>query len=176
MSEVDAAVTTTIADDTSAPVQDGSFESFLQTRRASLQKKESFEVPVPGFDGRVIGVYHPLSLKESLTIGQRHENASTYDMALYISADTLITSCERIYGIGEDGSTAELGRWGVSLAKKFGIDDPNVDTARKALLAIFQGSEDLMVEHCAAVVEQAKAGTTKADEQLAGESVAATDS
>lgn len=175
MSDTDATpnVTTTHTD-ASTPVSDGSLQSFLQNRRASLQKRESFEVPVPGYDGRVIGVYHPLSLKENLIIGERHDNKPTYEQALYISADTLVSSCERVYAIGEDGTTAELGRWGVELAKKFGIDDANVTTARQAILAIFQGSETLLVEHCAAVNEASKGINPKIDDELSGESEAVT--
>jgi hypothetical protein len=159
----------------STPVQaSSSLKSQLQARRASLQKRDTFDVPVSGFDN-LYGEYRPLSLKENITIGERHEDKDTYDQVVYITADSLVTGCVRLFSKDDDGAEVDMGRWGVPFAKEyFDIDDPNIDTARKAILTIFSGLEEFLLEHGVKYKEQSKAVSEKVDEKLAGESEAVT--
>jgi hypothetical protein len=139
-----------------------------------LQKRDAFELPVDGFDN-LFGEYRPLALKENIAIGERHQNQETYDQVLYTAADSLVTACVRLFSKDEDGNEVDMGRWGVAFAKEyFGIDDPNINTARKALLAIYSGMEEFLVVHAAAYKEGGKPVNEKVDEELAGESEAVT--
>jgi hypothetical protein len=152
-----------------------SLESWLQNRRAQLQEKHEHELAVPGFEGRVIGVYHTPAYAELRAIGRRNEQLKLDESTqeLYGFADLIINACDRVYAVGTDGTHAELGRWGVDLAKKFGVTNPSVDTARKAVLAIFDGHETNLAQHAAELVEAMQSTNEETDEQLAGESEAA---
>jgi hypothetical protein len=152
-----------------------SLESWLQNRRAQLQEKHEHDLAVPGFEGRLFGVYHTPAYAELRAIGRRNEQLKLDESTqeLYGFADLIINACDRIYAVGEDGSTADLPKWSVDLARKFGIDNPEVNTARKAVLAIFDGHETNLAQHAAELVEAMQGTNEETDEQLAGESEAA---
>jgi hypothetical protein len=159
-------MTTTKALDSASLDTTGSIESWLAGRRADLQKKQTHEIPVPGFSGRLIGVYHSPSYKELRVIAKRHESLDSTEQELYGSADIIITACDRIYAKGEDGQTADLPKWGIDLARKFGIDSPSVDTARKAVLAIFDGNELNLVIHAGELVTAIQEAEPGVEEEL----------
>lgn len=143
-----------------------SLGSWLKDKRAQLCEKRSYEVPVQGFEGRVVGVYQALSYEQFRRIGARHEKLPEALQELYIAADTLVASCERIYAKGDDGTTAELPKWGVDLAHTFGIENPEVNTPRRAVLAIFDGAEMNLILHFGALMEQRQAAGEAVDEEL----------
>lgn len=144
----------------------GSLRSWLKERRTELCAKRSYEVPVQGFAGRVVGVYRGLSYEEFRRIGARHEKLPEATQELYIAADTLIASCEQIYATGDDGTTAVLPKWGVELARTFGIDNPEINTGRRAVLAIFKGAEMNLIIHFGALMKQTQATEGTVDEEL----------
>jgi hypothetical protein len=153
------------AETVAAPISD-SLGAWLKERRAQLAAKRSYEVPVHGFDGRVIGVYRALSYEEFRRIGSRHEKLPEATQELYVAADTLIASCERIYARGDDGTTADLPMWGVELARTFGIDNPDVNTPRRAVLAIFDGAEMNLILHFGSLMAQRQAIEEAVDGEL----------
>lgn len=149
-----------------APAIPDSLGSWLKEKRARLCEKRSYEVPVQGFEGRVVGVYRALSYEEFRRIGSRHEKLPEATQEMYVAADTLIASCERIYAKGDDGTTAELPKWGVELARTFGVENPAVNTPRRAVLAIFDGAEMNLILHFGSLMEQQQAVEEAVDEEL----------
>lgn len=143
----------------------GSFEAYLQTRRAELQERKQHEIEVPGYKN-LVGVYHNLDYKTLRNIAHRHERQDETTAEIYGAADLLINACDRIYGRGDDGTIAELGVWGVALASKFGIDSPDIDTSRKALLAIFQSQEMNLVTHAGELVQAMQNADSDVDAEL----------
>ena len=156
----------------------GSFESFLQQRRQELREERRVTLPVTGFKGKLVGEYATPPWSATRAIATRHPNidkpgSQGDEDSLNASVDLLIASCQRLYGVADNGAEIPLPVWGTELAKRFGINvEPNGMrmTERQAVRAIFEGSEMKLATHASEVAAATTEDEEDVDDALMGES------
>jgi hypothetical protein len=139
-----------------APEPDGnSLGAWLSSAREQISQKKTYELPLPAFGGRLVAVYRAPGEKMMKRIGKRNEHAPDDAKNLLLSCDVLTECCEDVYATQGD-ERVSLGPWSPTMVKQFGIDAPEVTTARRALLAIYCTDElhFLIVKHFNTFVEQ----------------------
>lgn len=142
-----------VAEEPQAP--GSSLNAWLSAAREQISEKKTYELALPGFGGRLVAVYRPPGEKMMKKIGARNEKAPTDLRNLLLCCDVLTECCEDVYATqGEE--RVSLGPWSPEMVKRFGIENPEVTTPRRALLAIYCTDElhFLIVKHFNAFVEQ----------------------
>lgn len=155
------------------PAQLGSIESWLQQRRTELAEQQSYEIPIPGFADRLVGVYHKPPYRELRQIGERNEKMKGPEWLreLYGACDTLILCCDDIYAT--DGEQrVSLGPWSIQTIGRFGVSGPEITSARIAMLQLYKGNELMLVKHSAELFEASngEAEIEAEEDELAGNS------
>lgn len=113
-----------------------SLKAWLVSTREQIAEKKSYEMPLPGFGGRLVAVYRAPGEKMMKRIGKRNEHAPDEAKNLLLCCDVLTECCEDVYAT-EGGECVSLGPWSPAMVKRFGIENPEVTTPRRALLAIY---------------------------------------
>jgi hypothetical protein len=132
-----------------------SLKTWLASTRERIAQKKIYELPLPGFGGRLVAVYRPPGEKMMQRISKRNEHAPDDAKNLLLSCDVLAECCEDVYATQGD-ERVSLGPWSPAMIKHFGIESPEVTTPRRALLAIYHTDElhFLIVKHFNTFVEQ----------------------
>jgi hypothetical protein len=144
-----------------------SLKAWLSSTREQITEKKTYEMPLPAFGGRLVAVYRAPGEKMMQQIGRRNEHAPDQAKNLLLCCDVLTSCCEDVYATGGDEKVS-LGPWSPAMVKQFGVDDPEVTTRRRALLAIYSTDElhFLIVKHFNAFVEQIEADSPEVEEEL----------
>jgi hypothetical protein len=138
------------------PAGGSSLKAWLSSTREQIAQKKTYELPLPGFGGRLIAVYRPPGEKMMQRIGKRNEHAPDEAKNLLLCCDVLTACCEDVYAL-DGAQRVSLGPWSSQMVREhFEVDDPEVMTPRRALLAIYCTDElhFLIVKHFNAFVGQ----------------------
>jgi hypothetical protein len=132
-----------------------SLKAWLVSTREQISEKKTYELALPAFGGRLIAVYRAPGEKMMQRIGKRNEHAPDDAKNLLLCCDVLTECCEDVYAT-EGGERVSLGPWSPTMVKQFGVEAPEVTTARRALLAIYCTDElhFLIVKHFNTFVER----------------------
>jgi hypothetical protein len=149
----------------------GSHLDWLRARHAALKADRTKDMPVPGYDGRVVVRYGPVpwsimtKLQQPLTAGEPDAT-----MLAKANADAVIAACRDVLvrddageleGINPDGSV----RFGPELAALLGAD---ATTARGVVDWLFP-SEWAVAAHASELVTWTQAATREDNDALVGE-------
>ncbi len=132
-----------------------SLKAWLSSARERISEKKTYELPLPGFGGRLVAVYRPPGEKMMKRISKRNEHAPDEAKNLLLCCDVLTECCEDVYAT-EGDERVSLGPWSPTMVKQFGVENPEVTTPRRALLAIYCTDElhFLIVKHFNIFVER----------------------
>jgi hypothetical protein len=133
-----------------------SLKAWLVSTREQIVEKKTYEMPLPGFGGRLVAVYRAPGEKMMQRIGKRNEHAPDHAKNLLLCCDVLTGCCEDVYAT-EGDERVSLGPWSPAMVKQhFEIDNPGITTPRSALLAIYATDElhFLIVKHFNTFVER----------------------
>lgn len=152
-----------------------SLEAWLTSAREQIAEKKTYELPLPGFGGRLVAVYRPPGEKMMKRIGKRNEHAPDEAKNLLLSCDVLTECCQDVYAT-QNGERVSLGPWSPTMVKRFGIENREVTTPRRALLAIYCTDElhFLIVKHFNTLVEQIEEDSPEVVEELGEDSALST--
>lgn len=132
-----------------------SLKSWLSSTREQIAEKKTYEIPLPGFAGRLVGVYHPPGEKVMQKVGKRNDKQPDEIKNLLTACDIVTECCDDVYAI--DGSErVSLGPWSPQMVREnFEVDNPEITTPRRALLAIYCTDElhFLITKHFNKLVE-----------------------
>lgn len=144
-----------------------SLKAWLSSTREQIAEKKTYELPLPGFGGRLVAVYRAPGEKMMQRIGKRNEHTPDQAKNLLLCCDVLTECCEDVYATEGKGKVS-LGPWSPAMVKQFGIEDTEVTTPRRALLAIYSTDElhFLIVKHFNAFVEQIEADSPEVEGEL----------
>ena len=173
MSEIETNVSyegaSSVEDRTPAP---GSVGDWLSARRAQLVAHKEYELSVPGFGGRLVGVYSRPDYRTIRRVAELQEGGGEQWKREVIGfADILVRTCKRVYAKNEAGEQVTLGGgWSIDVCRVLGIDDPEITKATQAVLAVFQGAEMLLAEHVADLMQRVQADDPAVERELGEDS------
>src|SRR4051812_25144921 len=98
---------------TAPRTQPGSLADRMRARRDLVEAQHTKTLDLPGYEGVLAAEYPMLSWSTINKIAARHDGLRDQSLQiLYAAADTLITACEEIHEVSEDGSLRPTGeRW-----------------------------------------------------------------
>jgi hypothetical protein len=126
---------------------DDSIVAFVRQRAAQLHLENTIDIPIPGYDGRLVGRYKAVSLSRvysgGKTDGTLRNPMAEWGIAADALARALITLCQD----RQDGSALEPlsvgdapARYDLDFAHRFGLE-PAKPTAREVMRELFGGGE-----------------------------------
>lgn len=155
---------------------DNSVKSFLTERRKKITADNHFDIPVPGYEDRLVARYATLDWHRTRAIGMRQENEPDKILAeVNMAADTLTNACIDLLIKKDDGTLASTGyTWNTQTARElFGAEEHELvqGTAREAILMIFP-SDTSVVMHFSTYSELSSKAQTAIEAEVQGESEA----
>jgi hypothetical protein len=127
-----------------------SLQEQLQRQRAEQQANTIERLPIPGYGGRLVGLYHLVDWKTQRRIAARNAKVrgKTKEDAeataeLYNAADTLVAACESIEARApsDEQTKAE--------AEKFNAEDHKLNVAFAEYLGLHKNSEEPITDRAA---------------------------
>jgi hypothetical protein len=119
----------------------GSILASVRARAAQLQAETTTDIPLPGYDGKLVGRYRAVSLPRLYGRNGQMHNPMGEDWGL--GADALATGLEGLYGLDPQGELVPLyasgdpARYDDELAQALGVEAEH--TARAVLVAVMGG-------------------------------------
>lgn len=151
-----------------------SLQQKVQAARSRGQKQAVVKVPIPGYQGKLVGRYRSVDWQTRVDINLALEGQKGRKSELLwgLAADSLLASCEGVEA--QDGEQSEdLGMtYSRELGEWLGLDMEHVDNPREAIALIIEDGEEL-IEHFSAVRNAQTTGSNEVDQDIAGESPAA---
>jgi hypothetical protein len=166
-----------------------SLQQQLQRQRAEAQENTTVRLPIPGYGGRLIGVYHLIDYKTQRRIVSRNMRVQGKDkedreatQELYTAADNLLACCDhvevRVPLEADESAKTEAAEFnaaghklGVAFAEYLGLHDPDKEeqiTPRGAIFLIIP-QPALVVAHAGQLMGRQGIVDQEIDEEQLGE-------
>lgn len=169
---------TSVPEPEAAP-DDGSLLSRIKARRRELQKTRTLDLEIAGYDGMLVARYKPLAWDVVKKIGEKVEKSKHPRKELYAQADVIARACDAIYFKDDEGNLRDP-KSGQDVPVRYDdvladiLDLNGADTARKVVIQTFDNDLALTAHHNE-LAEWMQASDSEVDEELLGESPAATE-